>query len=367
MENKITNMMILGVVAIVAVFGLVLVLSQTNGYSTGAALKGAPTPIVTEQQALESSFPYFWCADTDGSGNNDVSDLTYFVNYMFKNGTPPVNDSGDVNADCNVNVADLTYLIDWMFKGGSIPMCNNNCTTTDPPQVNLSIYTAGNSVIAECYITQYDAGIFYKNLYLQDPSGQSTTSPTWNCGGGGGPGYSVSFCSAQISDVKSVGMWHSTCLATNTEGQQTTISKNLIVNAVCGNGVCESGETAQNCPADCGVPIQPDLVVLGAWYLSTNGSNQTNTTPKIVVSVKNIGTGPSTYFTVRSLLSSSPNITSNLYVPGLAAGQQMLLTHYLPSQIPYGVWQYSAYADSTYRIVESNEANNAYQTIMTIY
>ena len=54
----------------------------------------------------------------DGSVN--VVDLTYLINYLFKEGPDlrmPI--LGDVNASCgNPNIADLTYFIAYLFKNG---------------------------------------------------------------------------------------------------------------------------------------------------------------------------------------------------------------------------------------------------------
>jgi hypothetical protein len=61
--------------------------------------------------------------DVNGSESIDVSDLTYLVNYLFRNGPPPAcYEEGDLDGDDGVNVADLTYIVDYLFKGGPPPV-----------------------------------------------------------------------------------------------------------------------------------------------------------------------------------------------------------------------------------------------------
>jgi hypothetical protein len=51
-----------------------------------------------------------------------VADLTYLVDYLFRNGpAPPLMEKADVNADNYVNIADLTYLVDYLFRSGPAP------------------------------------------------------------------------------------------------------------------------------------------------------------------------------------------------------------------------------------------------------
>ncbi len=64
--------------------------------------------------------------DVDHSGGINISDVTYFVVYLFVGGPePPCMEEADVNADGDVNIADLTGgLIPFVFGGGfDIPPC----------------------------------------------------------------------------------------------------------------------------------------------------------------------------------------------------------------------------------------------------
>ena len=65
--------------------------------------------------------------DINGDGVLDVSDLTCLVGYMFEgNYCVCTKDAGDVNNDCHgPDISDLTYYIDWLFAGGPLPQCVN--------------------------------------------------------------------------------------------------------------------------------------------------------------------------------------------------------------------------------------------------
>jgi hypothetical protein len=64
----------------------------------------------------------FVCGDANGSGTINVADVTYLVDYLFREGPEPVPFlAGDCNSDDLVNVVDLTYLVNYLFRGGPAP------------------------------------------------------------------------------------------------------------------------------------------------------------------------------------------------------------------------------------------------------
>jgi len=64
------------------------------------------------------------CGDMDDSGNNDVSDLTYFIAYLFGGGPEPVNlQTADCTGDRIIDVADLTCYVCYLFLGCPPPVC----------------------------------------------------------------------------------------------------------------------------------------------------------------------------------------------------------------------------------------------------
>jgi hypothetical protein len=62
--------------------------------------------------------------DANHDGINDIADMIYIVNFIFRDGPPPVYMAeGDANADGMVNIGDVVYLINYFMKGGPEPVC----------------------------------------------------------------------------------------------------------------------------------------------------------------------------------------------------------------------------------------------------
>ena len=67
----------------------------------------------------------FICGDIDFDGQDlNISDLTFFVEYMFASGPPPpFMRAVDVNSSGEIDVSDLTFMVDYLFAGGPAPNC----------------------------------------------------------------------------------------------------------------------------------------------------------------------------------------------------------------------------------------------------
>ena len=60
--------------------------------------------------------------DVDCSGDINIADLVYLVDFMFNSGPPPdPYDVGNIDGIGDINIADLVYLVDFMFNGGPPP------------------------------------------------------------------------------------------------------------------------------------------------------------------------------------------------------------------------------------------------------
>ncbi|MGB2804104.1 MAG: hypothetical protein WBD64_04305, partial [Candidatus Zixiibacteriota bacterium] len=60
----------------------------------------------------------------DANYDQDVNlgDVVYLVNYLFKNGPPPLPYfSGDANSDEIIDIGDVIYLVNYLFRGGPPP------------------------------------------------------------------------------------------------------------------------------------------------------------------------------------------------------------------------------------------------------
>jgi len=66
--------------------------------------------------------------DANHDGTADISDLTYFVDFMFADGPEPIcPEEFDNDSNCDLDISDLTYFIDFMFGGGPEPMACHTC------------------------------------------------------------------------------------------------------------------------------------------------------------------------------------------------------------------------------------------------
>lgn len=85
---------------------------------------GSYYDFVTEVSA-HPVITYFKCGDVTNDGDIKVSDLTYFINYMFRGGPAAYYPgSSDMNGDGELKISDLTFLIAYLFSGGPAPICD---------------------------------------------------------------------------------------------------------------------------------------------------------------------------------------------------------------------------------------------------
>ncbi len=66
------------------------------------------------------SRPY---GDVNDDGHVNALDVTFLINYLYKNGTHPSDpDYADPNGSCTINALDVTFLINYLYKGGRTPV-----------------------------------------------------------------------------------------------------------------------------------------------------------------------------------------------------------------------------------------------------
>jgi len=65
----------------------------------------------------------FLRGDVNADGVVDIGDVVYLINYLYRDGPPPVPISqvGDVNCDGVVDLGDVLYLINYLYKNGPPP------------------------------------------------------------------------------------------------------------------------------------------------------------------------------------------------------------------------------------------------------
>jgi hypothetical protein len=63
-----------------------------------------------------------FCGDANGSGDIDIDDAVYLINFIFSSGPAPAPyESGDPDCSGTVDIDDVVYVLDYVFGGGPEP------------------------------------------------------------------------------------------------------------------------------------------------------------------------------------------------------------------------------------------------------
>jgi len=64
--------------------------------------------------------------DANFDGTISILDITYLINFLYKQGVAPLPElgAGDATCDGTINILDVTNLINSLYKGGPPPPCN---------------------------------------------------------------------------------------------------------------------------------------------------------------------------------------------------------------------------------------------------
>ncbi|SYZ73038.1 exported hypothetical protein [Candidatus Zixiibacteriota bacterium] len=66
------------------------------------------------------------CGDPSGDGQINIVDISFMVNFIYKNGPEPTSISVcDVNHSNGINILDVSCLINFLYKGGPSLNCGN--------------------------------------------------------------------------------------------------------------------------------------------------------------------------------------------------------------------------------------------------
>lgn len=67
----------------------------------------------------------YLCGDVNSSGQFDIADVVFLVNYIFASGTAPDPvESADVNCTSSVDISDVVYMVNYIFAAGPAPCAN---------------------------------------------------------------------------------------------------------------------------------------------------------------------------------------------------------------------------------------------------
>jgi PKD repeat protein len=98
-----------------------------DGYSSTRMPLMASTFITSRYYSPHTTAGYIstmTCGDVDNSSTVNILDITYIVNYLYKEGPPPVPyEAADVDGSGTLNILDVTYLANYLYKNGPEPEC----------------------------------------------------------------------------------------------------------------------------------------------------------------------------------------------------------------------------------------------------
>ncbi|MFH2035526.1 MAG: M1 family aminopeptidase, partial [Candidatus Zixiibacteriota bacterium] len=102
------------------IFGLT---SETGQYPVEIEVKNSISGYADTNSFDIVVAPYGGLAgDADYNLAVNILDITFLINYLYKEGTAPVNPIlADPNNSCNINILDITYLISYLYKNGPDP------------------------------------------------------------------------------------------------------------------------------------------------------------------------------------------------------------------------------------------------------
>ena len=71
---------------------------------------------------LDFDPPASSCGDFDASGEINIADIVYLINYIFGSGGAPLDlRKGDIDCDNFTSIADAVYMIQYIFADGPAP------------------------------------------------------------------------------------------------------------------------------------------------------------------------------------------------------------------------------------------------------
>ena len=95
------------------------------------------------------------CGDVDNSGEVNILDIVYLINYKYKTGPAPlcfpINSCADVDNSGDINILDIVYLINFKYKEGPEPNCPDyvpELTTSAVSAITQTTAESGGNITA---------------------------------------------------------------------------------------------------------------------------------------------------------------------------------------------------------------------------
>ncbi len=98
--------------------------TQIGDYTFTILCADSDSPPATEQREYTITVveEIFVRGDTDGSGEIDIDDVVYLIDYIFGGGpAPDPLWTGDADCSTGIDIDDVVYLIEYIFGGGPAP------------------------------------------------------------------------------------------------------------------------------------------------------------------------------------------------------------------------------------------------------
>jgi hypothetical protein len=76
--------------------------------------------------------PSYVCGDADGSGEVDIDDVVFLINFIFAGGpAPDPYEAGDADCSTEIDIDDVVWLISYIFAGGNAPCDTDGDSSSD--------------------------------------------------------------------------------------------------------------------------------------------------------------------------------------------------------------------------------------------
>jgi len=97
---------------------------RPGNYDVTLKIQTFGTLIRTKKNFIKIYSSEFCEGDLDNSGETDILDVIYLIDYIYKEGPPPDPiEAADIDGIPPLNILDIVYLINYIYKNGPSPVC----------------------------------------------------------------------------------------------------------------------------------------------------------------------------------------------------------------------------------------------------
>jgi len=97
---------------------------RPGNYDVTLKIQTFGTLIRTKKNFIKIYSSEFCEGDLDNSGETDILDVIYLIDYIYREGPPPDPiEAADIDGIPPLNILDIVYLINYIYKNGPSPVC----------------------------------------------------------------------------------------------------------------------------------------------------------------------------------------------------------------------------------------------------